>query len=67
MKILIIIGIIMLCFNTLRFTWGGIALIFSKKARDHHNIHNPRVIIWNAIESIVITTTLVVLIVNYYG
>ena len=66
-KLLIIIGIIMLCLNTLRFTWGGIALIFSNKARVHHHIYNPRVIVWNAIESIVISTTLVVLIVNYFN
>ena len=59
MKILFIIGLILLCINVLRFVLGNVAIIKNKDIKISLKI-------WNIIETLGMSTVLIILIINYY-
>ncbi len=59
MKILFIIGLILLCINVLRFVLGNFIIIKNKDIKISLKI-------WNIIETLGISTVLIILIINYY-
>ena len=59
MKILFIIGLILLCINVLRFVLGNIVVIKNKDIKISLKI-------WNIIETLGMSTVLIILIINYY-
>ena len=65
MKYLMIMGSIILGFNILRFIFGAITTVFSKKAREHHKMATWFVI-ENAVETIIIVIVYIVLVTNYF-
>lgn len=62
--ILILISIIFLCLNVLRFFLSGISFFFIKSDKKKYSM---KMRIWNMFESIIMTVGLIILIVNYYS
>ena len=62
LKIFFIIGLIILCFNVLRFGTSAILFFFKEDKR----VPNTAMKLLNALEAVIILTTLTLLIIGYY-